>query len=139
MIETREVKQITLKTAKIMAEKALAKAEEIKVPVVVSVVDAGGNLLLTERMDDAFVTSIDIANNKAFTSWALKSGTHEISQVVLPGESLYGLNLTNDARIIPFGGGFPILIEDQRVGAIGVSGGSVEEDMCIAKAALEIL
>ena len=139
MIETREVKQITLKTAKIMAEKALAKAEEIKVPVVVSVVDAGGNLLLTERMDDAFVTSIDIANNKAFTSWALKSGTHEISQVVLPGESLYGLNLTNDARIIPFGGGFPILIEDQIVGAIGVSGGSVEEDMCIAKAALEIL
>jgi len=139
MIETREVKQITLKTAKIMAEKALAKAEEIKVPVVVSVVDAGGNLLLTERMDDAFVTSIDIANNKAFTSWALKSGTHEISQVVLPGESLYGLNLTNDAKIIPFGGGFPILIEDQIVGAIGVSGGSVEEDMCIAKAALEIL
>ncbi len=139
MIETREVKQITLKTAKLMAEKAVAKAEEIKVPVVVSVVDAGGNLLLTERMDDAFVTSVDIANNKAFTSWALKSGTHEISQVVLPGESLYGLNLTNNARIIPFGGGFPILIEDQIVGAIGVSGGSVEEDMCIAKAALEIL
>ncbi|WP_319202731.1 heme-binding protein [uncultured Ilyobacter sp.] len=139
MIDVVTVKQITLKTAKLMGEKAIKKAEEIDVPVVFSVVDAGGNLLYTERMDKAFVTSVDIANNKAFTSWALKTGTHEISQVVQPGESLYGLNLTNDARIISFGGGFPVVFEGQVIGAIGVSGGTVEEDMTIAKAALEIL
>jgi uncharacterized protein GlcG (DUF336 family) len=139
MIDVVTVKQITLKTAKLMGEKALKKAEEINVPVVFSAVDAGGNLLYTERMDQAFVTSVDIANNKAFTAWALKLGTHEISQVVQPGESLYGLNLTNDARIISFGGGFPVVFEGQVIGAIGVSGGTVEEDMTIAKAALEIL
>lgn len=139
MIDVVTVKQITLKTAKLMGEKAIKKAEEINVPVVFSVVDAGGNLLYTERMDKAFVTSVDIANNKAFTSWALKTGTHEISEVVQPGESLYGLNLTNDARIISFGGGFPVVFEGEVIGAVGVSGGSVEEDMTIARAALEIL
>lgn len=139
MIKFRQVKQITLKTAKIMIERAIVKAEEIEVPVVVSIVDAGGNLLAMERMDDAFVTSIDIANNKAFTSWALRCGTNEMSEVIQPGESLYGLNLTNDARIICFGGGFPIVMEGQVIGAIGVSGGSVDQDMAIAKAGLEIL
>lgn len=135
----KEIKQITLKTAKEMIEKSIAKAEEINVPVVVSVVDAGGNLLAMERMDDAFVTSIDIANNKAYTSWALKCGTDEMAEVIQPGQSLYGLNLTNNAKIICFGGGFPIKVDGQIVGAIGVSGGTVEEDMAIAKAAFEIL
>lgn len=139
MVETKQVKQITLKTAKIMIEKAIIKAEEIKVPVVISIVDAGGNLLAMERMDDAFITSIDIANNKAYTAWALRCGTNEMSGAIQPGESLYGLNLTNDARIICFGGGFPIVMDGQVIGAIGVSGGSVDEDMAIAKAGLEIL
>lgn len=115
--------QITLETSKKMGKAALKKALEIKVPVVFSVVDNGGNLLYLERMDEAFVTSVDIAINKAFTAWALKSGTNELSEVVLPGQSLYGLNLTNNSRIITFGGGFPIIINDEIVGAVGVSGG----------------
>lgn len=131
--------QITLEASKKMGKAALKKALEIKVPVVFSVVDNGGNLLYLERMDEAFVTSIDIAINKAFTAWALKSGTNELSEVVLPGQSLYGLNLTNNSRIITFGGGFPIIINDEIVGAVGVSGGTVEEDMEIAKAALNSL
>lgn len=131
--------QITLEASKKMGKAALKKALEIKVPVVFSVVDNGGNLLYLERMDEAFVTSIDIAINKAFTAWALKNGTNELSEVVLPGQSLYGLNLTNNSRIITFGGGFPIIINDEIVGAVGVSGGTVEEDMEIAKAALNSL
>ncbi|ERT69970.1 MULTISPECIES: heme-binding protein [Cetobacterium] len=131
--------QITLEASKKMGKAALKKALEIKVPVVFSVVDNGGNLLYLERMDEAFVTSVDIAINKAFTAWALKSGTNELSEVVLPGQSLYGLNLTNNSRIITFGGGFPIIINDEIVGAVGVSGGTVEEDMEIAKAALNSL
>lgn len=131
--------QITLEASKKMGKAALKKALEIKVPIVFSVVDNGGNLLYLERMDEAFVTSVDIAINKAFTAWALKSGTNELSEVVLPGQSLYGLNLTNNSRIITFGGGFPIIINDEIVGAVGVSGGTVEEDMEIAKAALNSL
>ena len=131
--------QITLEASKKMGKAALKKALKIKVPVVFSVVDNGGSLLYLERMDEAFVTSVDIAINKAFTAWALKSGTNELSEVVLPGQSLYGLNLTNNSRIITFGGGFPIIINDEIVGAVGVSGGTVEEDMEIAKAALNSL
>lgn len=138
-MDVRNLNSITLEAAKKMGVEALKKANEINVPVVFSVVDNGGNLLYLERMDKAFVTSIDIAINKAFTAWALKKGTNEISEDVLPGQSLYGLNTTNNCRIITFGGGFPIVINGEIVGAVGVSGGTVEEDMSIAKAGLNAL
>lgn len=138
-MDVRNLNSITLEAAKKMGVEALKKATEINVPVVFSVVDNGGNLLYLERMDKAFVTSIDIAINKAFTAWALKKGTNEISEDVLPGQSLYGLNTTNNCRIITFGGGFPIVINGEIVGAVGVSGGTVEEDMSIAKAGLNAL
>lgn len=138
-MDVRNLNSITLEAAKKMGVEALKKATEINVPVVFSVVDNGGNLLYLERMDKAFVTSIDIAINKAFTAWALKKGTNEISEDVLPGQSLYGLNTTNNCRIITFGGGFPIVINGEIIGAVGVSGGTVEEDMSIAKAGLSAL
>lgn len=138
-MDVRNLNSITLEAAKKMGVEALKKATEINIPVVFSVVDNGGNLLYLERMDKAFVTSIDIAINKAFTAWALKKGTNEISEDVLPGQSLYGLNTTNNCRIITFGGGFPIVINSEIVGAVGVSGGTVEEDMSIAKAGLSAL
>lgn len=138
-MDVRNLNSITLEAAKKMGVEALKKATEINVPVVFSVVDNGGNLLYLERMDKAFVTSIDIAINKAFTAWALKKGTNEISEDVLPGQSLYGLNTTNNCRIITFGGGFPIVINGEIVGAVGVSGGTVEEDMSIARAGLSAL
>lgn len=136
---TKTFSQITLEASKKMGAAAIKKAQEMNVPVVFSVVDNGGNLLYLERMDDAFVTSIDIAINKAFSAWALKTGTNEMSEVVLPGQSLYGLNTTNNCRIITFGGGFPIIVDGEIVGAVGVSGGTVEEDMAIAKAGLSAL
>lgn len=137
MKKLNEVKQLSLEVVKEMAKAAEAKATEIKVPVVFAAVDAGLNLMFMERMEDAFVTSIDIAINKAFTAAALKQGTHEVAPVVQPGESLYGLQLTNNCRIVPFGGGFPIVVDGKVVGAVGVSGGTVEEDMAIAQAAVD--
>ncbi|SHF00903.1 GlcG/HbpS family heme-binding protein [Clostridium fallax] len=137
MKKLNEVKQLSLEVVKEMAKAAEAKAIEIKVPVVFAAVDAGLNLMFMERMEDAFVTSIDIAINKAFTAAALKQGTHEVAPVVQPGESLYGLQLTNNCRIVPFGGGFPIVVDGKVVGAVGVSGGTVEEDMAIAQAAVD--
>lgn len=138
MKKLNEIKQLSLDIVKEMAVAAEAKAAEMNVPVVFAAVDASANLMLMHRMQDAFITSVDIAINKAFTSAALKIGTHEVTPNIQPGESLYGLQLTNNCRIIPFGGGLPIIEDGQVVGAVGVSGGSVEEDMAIAKAAAEI-
>ncbi len=135
----RKCDSITVEAAKKMGAGAVKKATEMNVPVVFSVVDNGGNLLYLERMDKAFVTSVDIAINKAFTAWALKTPTNTMSEAVLPGQSLYGLNTTNNCRIITFGGGFPIIVDGEIVGAVGVSGGTVEEDMAIAQAGLEAL
>jgi uncharacterized protein GlcG (DUF336 family) len=120
-----------------MCKAAEEKAKSISISIVFSAVDAGGNLMLLTRMENAFISSIDIAANKAFTALALKQGTHEVTPVIQPGASLYGLQLTNNCRISTFGGGLPIIVDDQVVGAIGVSGGTVEEDMSIAKYALD--
>lgn len=139
MKKLNEIKQLSLDIVKEMAVAAEAKAAEMNVPIVFAAVDSGTNLMLMHRMESAFITSVDIAINKAFTSAALKIGTHEVAPDIQPGESLYGLQLTNNCRIISFGGGLPIIENGQVVGAVGVSGGSVEEDMAIAKAAAEIL
>ncbi|WP_194191518.1 GlcG/HbpS family heme-binding protein [Clostridium chrysemydis] len=137
MKKLNEVKELSLEVVKEMAKAAEEKAKEMNVPVCFAAVDKGANLMLMHRMEDAFVTSIDIAINKAFTANCLKQGTHEIAECVKPGESLYGLQLTNNCKIVPFGGGFPIKVDGQVVGAVGVSGGTVEEDMAIATAAVE--
>ncbi|MDK2904518.1 MAG: hypothetical protein PWR12_594 [Eubacteriaceae bacterium] len=128
-----------LRLAKKMSAAARVKAEEMGVPIVFSVVDQGGNLTYFERMEDALMVSIDISINKAFTANALKMSTDKVAGVVKEDGSLYGLQWTNDGRMVVFGGGYPIKINGQIVGGIGVSGGSVDEDMIIAKSALEVL
>ncbi|MGA2404240.1 MAG: heme-binding protein [Syntrophobacteraceae bacterium] len=116
---------------------ARKKAEEIGVPMVIAVVDAGGNPIALQRMDDALLVSINIAANKAYTAVALKMPTHELAKAAQPGEPLFGIHTTDGCRIVIFGGGFPLKKGDETAGGIGVSGGSVEEDMACAMAALE--
>lgn len=135
---TNEISQLSLEIVKEMAKAAEKKAKEMDVPVVFAAVDAGANLMLMHRMENAFITSVEIAENKAFTSAALKTGTHEIVEDIQPGASLYGLQLTNDCKIVTFGGGFPINHKGQVVGAVGVSGGTVDEDMAIAMEAVKV-
>ena len=137
MKKLNDVKELSLEIVKEMAKAAEAKACEMNVPVIFAAVDAGANLMLMHRMEDAFLTSIDIAINKAYTAACLKQGSHEIAECVQPGQSLCGLQLTNNCRIVPFGGGFPIIVDGKVVGAVGVSGGTVEEDMAIAQAAVD--
>ncbi len=129
---------LNLEIVKKMAKAAEEKAYQIGVPIIFSVVDAGGNLMLYHRMDDALLVSIDISINKAYTSAFLKIPTHEVAPLVQPGTELYGLQWTNGNRIITFGGGYPLKVHHRIVGAIGVSGGSVEQDMTIAMHALRI-
>ncbi|WP_280770782.1 cob(I)yrinic acid a,c-diamide adenosyltransferase [Salipaludibacillus daqingensis] len=121
-----------------MAIAAEQKAHEIGVPIVFSVVDGGGNLVLLHRMQGALLGSLDISQNKAYTSVALKMTTDKVASLIQPGAELYGLQGTNKNRIVPFGGGFPLKLGDEVVGGIGVSGGSVEEDMMIAQEALHV-
>ncbi|MDY6012320.1 GlcG/HbpS family heme-binding protein [Clostridium sp.] len=137
MKKLNEFKELSLDIVKEMAKAAEKKAAEINVPVVFAAVDKGANLMLMHRMENALLTSVDIAINKAYTAACLKQGSHEIAESVQPGQSLYGLQLSNNQRIVPFGGGFPIIVDGQVVGAVGVSGGTVEEDMSVAQAAVD--
>ena len=91
-----------------MAAAARVKAEEINVPIVFSVVDSGGNLAYFERMEDALMVSIDISVNKAYTANALKMSTDKVANVVKEDGSLYGLQWTNNGRMVVFGGGYPV-------------------------------
>ena len=135
----KKTKKITLAAAKLMGEKALEKCEKIGKPFVFSVVDAGGHILYTQRMEDAFITSISIAIDKAFTAATMKRATHMLTEKIKPESELFGLNNTNNGRIIPFGGGLPIIIDGDVIGGVGVSGGTVEEDMAVAKVAIDVL
>lgn len=128
---------VTLDVAKRLVAAAEEQAETVGVPMCIAVMDAGANLVAFHRMDDALLASIDIAQNKAYSSVSLKLDTETIHEVSQPGESLYGLGNTNDGRIITFGGGIPLESDGSVVGGVGVSGGSAEEDVQVASAAVE--
>jgi len=128
-----------LSKAKIMLEAAERKAMEIGVPMVIAVVDMGGNLVAQHRMNGSLLASVSISLDKAYTAAALKMPTHEAAALVVPGQALFGLNTTVGGRLVVFGGGFPILENGTMIGGLGVSGGSVEEDMNVATAGLAAL
>lgn len=129
--------EITLEDAKTMIEAAEEAVNEVEVPMCIAVVDEGANLVGFHRMDGALLASIDIARNKAYSAVGLKMPTDEIGEAAQPGASLFGIGNTNDGRIVTFGGGFPIESDGDVIGAIGVSGGSPEEDMTVARAGLD--
>ena len=129
--------KINLETALELIAAAREKSKEIGVPMVIAVVDAGGNLVAQQRMDEALLASIDISRNKAYTAVAVKIPTHELATVSQSGQTLFGIHTTDGGRIVIFGGGFPLKIDDEIIGGIGVSGGSVEDDIKCAEAGLE--
>ena len=127
-----------LDAAKIMVAGAQNKAEEIGVPMVISVVDMDGNLVLLHRMENSLLASLDIAQNKAFTAVALKMPSSDVKELAQEGQELQGVAVKYAGRIVEFGGGLPIYDADgTQIGGIGVSGGSVEEDTSVAQAGLD--
>ena len=130
--------QINLELAKKLIESAEKEANEIKVPMVISIVDEGGNFIACHRMDNALLVSVDIAQNKAWTSVAMKMPTADLAQAAGAGKELYGINTTNNGRIVVFGGGIPLWKDGQVIGAVGVSGGSVEQDIQVAQSAVQV-
>ncbi len=125
-----------LATLKVMAEAAEAKATELGVPIVFAGVDAGGNLMLLHRMSDSLLGSIDIAIGKAFTSAAFKLPTSALKDASTPSGELHGIQNSNDGRVVVFGGGLPVFIDGRIAGGIGVSGGTVDEDVRIVTHAI---
>ncbi|WP_077619677.1 GlcG/HbpS family heme-binding protein [Bacillus sinesaloumensis] len=126
--------KITLDIAKKVIAGAEEEANKIGVAMVISVVDEGGNLIATHRMDDAWLASIDIAQNKAWTSVALKMPSANLADATVPAADLYGLNTTNNGRLVVFGGGIPLVVDGKVVGAVGVSGSTVPHDVQVAEA-----
>ncbi|MDN4494984.1 GlcG/HbpS family heme-binding protein [Ureibacillus aquaedulcis] len=128
---------ITLELAKEIISGAEEEAKKIGVSMVISIVDEGGNMIATHRMDDAWLASIDIAQNKAWTSVALKMPTSNLAQATVPAAELYGLNTTNNGRLVVFGGGIPLISNGKVIGAVGVSGSTVAHDVQVAEAAVK--
>lgn len=128
-----EIQEIDLDTAKKVAEKIEQKALNDGLNAVIAFCDKGGNLILLHRMQDAFIASIDIAINKAFTSAALKMTTKLVGELSQPGAGFYGVQNTNGGRIVIFGGGVPLKAGDAVIGGLGVSGGTAEQDADLAE------
>ena len=131
-------RKITLAKAKQLAEAVQARAKEMGVKAVVAVADRGGNPILVQAMDDAYLASWDVALQKSYTVVALKMSTQKLASLAAPGGSLYGIQFTNQGKIVIFGGAEPLESDGKIVGGLGVSGGSAEQDTALAAFGKEI-
>ena len=119
-----------------LLQQAICAANELQVPVVIALTDRHGNAILTYRMPDALLVSLELAPKKAWTAVAMKTATHELTSAVQPGAALYGLESHMQGKVVTFGGGYALWREGLLLGGLGISGGSVEQDMDIAETAI---
>jgi uncharacterized protein GlcG (DUF336 family) len=125
---------VTLKEARKIIEAAEKRAKKLGQPMNIAVVDSGGNLVAHVRMDGAWVGSIDISINKAWTARAFDISTKELSTMAQPGQDFYGIHVSNHGRVMIFAGGVPLKRDGLVVGAVGVSGGTGDQDQEVAEA-----
>ncbi|MGF7039875.1 GlcG/HbpS family heme-binding protein [Mucilaginibacter lappiensis] len=124
---------ITLTQSEQVLSLARSKAHEIGVPVNIVIMDTGGHLKALQRMDDAFIGSMDIAIQKAKTAMLFRMNSEQVGEFLKPEAATYGLENTNGG-LVGFPGGMPIKLEGKIIGYIGVSGGAVPQDFSIATA-----
>lgn len=125
---------IKLADARRIIAAAEKKAQEIKQPMNIAVVDEGGNLIAFERMENAWLGSIDIAQKKAWTSRAFDITTKDLGANSQSGDQFFGIHASNNGKVMIFAGGIPFKKDGKVVGAIGVSGGSGVQDQSVAEA-----
>src|ERR1035437_1675147 len=125
---------MTLEDARRITAAAEKKAKDIGQPMNIAVADEGGNLVSHVRMDGAWLGSIDISINKAYTARAFDISTKDLATHSQSGGQFFGIHASNGGRIMIFAGGIPLKREGNVVGAIGVSGGSGEQDHSVAEA-----
>jgi uncharacterized protein GlcG (DUF336 family) len=120
------------------ARRVIAAAEkkslELGQPMNIAVADEGGNLVAHVRMDGAWIGSIDIAIKKAFTARAFDIATKDLAAQAQSGGQFFGIHASNDGKVMIFAGGIPLTRDGKVVGAIGVSGGSGDQDHAVAEA-----
>ena len=131
--------KISYSVARILGAIAESRALEMAVPMAIALVDEKGGLLFFGRMDDTLPASTEIAISKAYTAAALRMPTSEVGKLAQPGEMLYGIQHTLEGKIVLFGGGIPLRLDGKVAGGIGISGGTVEEDIQVAVPAAEAL
>jgi uncharacterized protein GlcG (DUF336 family) len=139
MADTFSKQSITTEAAHRMIAGAEAKAAEMGTPMVIAVVDDGGHLKAFSRMDGAALLSLQIAQDKAYTAVGFGMPTHGWHDFIKDDAPLADGAPTGIDRLVIFGGGYPITVDDQVVGAIGVSGGHYSEDQQVAEAGLAAL
>lgn len=124
----RASSMMNLKLATALMERVEDEAARMGVKAVVAVSDAAGRPVAVHCMDGAYIGSYDVALNKTYTAVAFQMSTAELAKLAAPGGSLYGIQNTNEGKIVIFGGGEPLLVDGVMIGAIGVSGGTAEQD-----------
>ena len=125
---------LKLEDARRVISAAEKKAEEIGQPMNIAVADEGGNIVAHIRMDDSWIGSIDISMKKAYTSRAFDIETKDLAKQSQSGGQFFGIHASNSGKIMIFAGGVPLKREGKVVGAIGVSGGSGDQDHAVATA-----
>jgi uncharacterized protein GlcG (DUF336 family) len=128
---------VTLEDAKRVITAAEKKAEEIGQPMNIAVADVGGNLVAHVRMDGAWLGSVDISIKKAWTSRAFDITTKDLADNSQSGDQFFGIHASNNGKVMIFAGGIPLKQGGKVVGAIGVSGGSGDQDHEVAEAGVE--
>ena len=130
-------RRFDLAAAKRIAERAEARSAELGVPVVIAAADAGGNLMLLHRVEGALLASTEVAINKAWSAVAFQAPTATLGPLATEDGPFPGLADTNSGRVVLFGGGVPVHVDGKLAGAIGISGGTAEQDVDIATCALQ--
>ena len=130
---------LTLDDAKRMLSAAEAKAASLGIPYCVAVVDAGGHLVSFLRQDGALIGSVDLAIGKAATARIFDKTTSNLATLAQSGEPLFGIQESNGGKVVIFGGGVPVVLDQTIVGAVGASAGTVEQDIAVAEAAIAAL
>jgi uncharacterized protein GlcG (DUF336 family) len=133
------VPRLTLDDARVMMDAAEAKAREIGVDMDIAITDDGGSLLMFHRMDNARLTSIDIAISKAFTAAAARKSTRAYGEASRPGGPSYGIHVSNQGRFMIIAGGLPVFCDDRIVGGIGCSSGHCDQDEMVSQAGIDAL
>jgi uncharacterized protein GlcG (DUF336 family) len=131
----RIVKTLTLAEANLILDAAQAKAEELGVAHVLCIADNAGYPIALRRLDGGKVTSVQIAENKAFTAAGHRRKTHTFTNTY-PGEEAWGIFTQHGGRLTVFVGGYPIEADGEVVGGIGASGGNGEQDMAVCEAGI---
>lgn len=129
--------RLSIDDARLLIDGSRAEAARIGIPMCIAIVDESGNLIAFERMDGGKITSVTVAQDKAFTAAAARKATHEYNAACVPGNLVFGIHTAMGGRLCVVGGGLPVSVDGTVVGGIGISSGTPQQDMQCAQAGID--